>query len=72
MNQLVELKNKLIEVVTMAKEVKANKVQVNKGPIVANQETLKTITPEKRARDDNQMCKDRYDGQTLKFHTPKK
>lgn len=47
------------------------KVEEQKGPIHCDMPTMKTITPEQRARDDLQMRKDRFDGQTLKFHTPK-
>jgi hypothetical protein len=47
------------------------KVEEQKGPIDCTMPTMKTITPEKRERDDLQMRKERFDGQTLKLHTPK-
>lgn len=50
----------------------SNKVPVQKGNISCDITTMKTITPEQRMRDDHQMRKDRFDGQTLKFNKPKK
>lgn len=54
------------------KESKVSKVPVQKGSIDCNIPTMKTITPEQTAMNDHQMRKDRFDGQTLKFHTPKR
>lgn len=54
------------------KESKSNRVPVQKGKIDCNIPTMKTITPEQTAKNDHLMRKDRFDGQTLKFHTPKR
>ena len=47
------------------------KVEVQKGPIVAKQETMKTMTRAEINRQDAQEARMRVDGQTLKLHTPK-
>lgn len=52
----------------MAKEFK---VPVQKGSINPSEPTMKTITPERQRNDDAAMRRDRFDGQNLKFHTPK-
>lgn len=46
-------------------------VQVQKGPIVAKQDTMKFESVERRAEIDYENHKLRKSGQTLTFHTPK-
>jgi hypothetical protein len=48
-----------------------NKVQIQKGPVVAEQKTMKTMTRAEINREDYENCKKIIDGQTLKLHTPK-
>jgi hypothetical protein len=47
------------------------KVEVQKGPIVADQKTMKTKLRAEINREDHENDKKRLDGQTLKLHTPK-
>ncbi len=49
----------------------ARKIEVQKGPIVADQKTMKTMNRAEINRQDAQEAKMRVDGQTLKLHTPK-
>lgn len=47
------------------------KISVQKGSIVADQKTMKTMTRAEITREDAANAKLRIDGQTLKLHTPK-
>lgn len=47
------------------------KIEKQKGPIVADQKTMKTMTRAEINREDAANNKLRIDGQTLKLHTPK-
>ena len=49
----------------------SKKVPVQKGSIVADQKTMKTMTRAEINREDAANAKLRIDGQTLKLHTPK-
>tara|TARA_R110000868_G_scaffold250234_3_gene506714 strand:+ start:479 stop:631 length:153 start_codon:yes stop_codon:yes gene_type:complete len=49
----------------------ARKIEVQKGPIVADQKTMKTMNRAEISRQVAQEAKMRVDGQTLKLHTPK-
>ena len=48
-----------------------NKVQIQRGAIVADQKTMKTKLRAEINREDHENDKKRLDGQTLKLHTPK-
>lgn len=49
----------------------SKKVPVQKGPIVADQVTMKTMKRAEINRQDAENAKKLVDGQTLKLHTPK-
>ena len=49
----------------------ACKIPTQKGPVVSNQKTMKTMKREEITRNDAENAKLRLDGQTLKLHTPK-
>jgi len=50
---------------------KANKVEVQRGPIVADQRTMKHSTRPEIDRQDASDRAGRWDGMTLKLHMPK-
>lgn len=62
------LRNKPIkgDILSMGK-----KIEVQKGPIVADQKTMKTLLRKEIDLQDHENDKKRLDGQTLKLHTPK-
>lgn len=47
-------------------------VPVQKGAIKCDMPTMKTISPEQIRQQDYEDRKALYDGQVLKFHTPKR
>jgi hypothetical protein len=49
----------------------SHKIEVQKGSIVAEQKTMKTMTRAEINREDAENARKRVDGQTLKLHTPK-
>jgi hypothetical protein len=49
----------------------AKKIEVQKGPIVADVKTMKTMTRPEVTREAAENVNKRIDGQTLKLHTPK-
>ena len=55
----------------MAKAYKENKVQVQKGPVVAHQPTMKSMTRAEVDRQDAEHAALRRDGMILKLHMPK-
>ena len=50
---------------------KEHGVEVQRGPIVANQKTMQTKTHKEFAREEVKMMDGRRDGQMLKLHKPK-
>lgn len=50
---------------------KENSVEVQKGPIEANQLTMQTKTHRQFAKEEVDMMDERRDGQMLKMHKPK-
>lgn len=48
------------------------KVPVQKGPIVADQRTMKHSTRAEITMEDYENRRERFDGMTLKLHTPKR
>lgn len=50
---------------------KSNKVEVQKGPIVADQKTMKHMPLSQNIRESEKQNRELRDGQTLKLHMPK-
>ena len=57
---------------SQAREIDMTKVPEQKGKIKCDMPTLRTMTYTERVKDREAEVMARRDGQTLKFHTPKK
>ena len=49
-----------------------SKIEKQKGLIRPNMKTMKTLTPEDIRKEANEQIRERIDGQTLKYHEPKR
>lgn len=56
----------------LKKAAKHFSVQVQKGPVVANQKTSKMMTYPEKVKDRRREQSELRDGMELKFHTPKR
>lgn len=56
----------------MAKEAKVNKIEVQKGPIVADQPNYRYMTQRQLVEQDMEWIRGREEGKRMTFHEPKK
>jgi len=50
----------------------AKKIEIQKGKVEVNNPTMKMKSYEQNRREAKEMSRERKDGQTLKYHSPKR